>query len=46
MDIYSHVMPSMQKEAAEKFAQALETQKEPLIDVEIDVKGRTESHTP
>ena len=39
MDIYSHVMPSMQKEAAEKFAKALETPIEPPI----DVKGQAES---
>jgi len=39
MDLYSHVMPSMQKDAVKKFELALETSKKPPIGVEIGVEA-------
>ena len=43
MDLYSHVMPSMQKDAVKKFEIALETSKEPPIGVEIGVEAQRKS---
>jgi integrase len=39
MDLYSHVMPSMQKDAVKKFDLALEPQEKPSIGVQSGVQA-------